>query len=107
MQISEWEAYDRIDPIGTWRDDFRIAYLMTIVTNLAISINGKKGTKFKEISDFIPVWDQEETSGLPQQQSMEEMKKVLHSIAKRQGTKKKIKKRVTKPPIQKDKENDK
>jgi len=82
-QLIEWEAYDRLDPIGTWRDDFRIAALDTIVTNLAIDIHGKKGSKHKEISDFMPDWSGE--GKVKKMQSVEEMKEFLLGFAKKQN----------------------
>jgi hypothetical protein len=56
-QFSEWEAYDRLDPIGKWREDFRLAYLCSMVTNLVISVHGKKGTKMTSPIDFMLDWD--------------------------------------------------
>ena len=88
-------AYDIIDPVGSWRDDFRTAYLMTIITNLVISTNAKRGTPFKTISDFLIEWDSVEKE--PEQQSLEVMKETLMAIAKRAG----IKKKVIKPTAQK------
>lgn len=77
-QLAEWYAFDRLDPIGKARDDFRISYLATIVTNLAIAINGKKGTKPKEVKDFILDWDSGKEKGT---QSPEEMKRIFMDIA--------------------------
>jgi hypothetical protein len=96
VQLSEWEAYDRLDPIGTWREDFRMAYVSSLITNLAISIHGKKGTKPMNIMDFMPKWDsQEPENTVVKQQSVEEMKKALLQIAQAQN--KKVA-RVNKPP---------
>jgi hypothetical protein len=82
--LSEWEAYDRIDPIGTWREDFRMAYLSSLVTNLVISVHGKKGAKTTSPMDFMPDWG-EEKSKEPKKQSVEEMKEILLGIAKMQN----------------------
>ena len=32
-EISEWQAYDRIEPFGSWRDDLRIGTLTAVVAN--------------------------------------------------------------------------
>jgi hypothetical protein len=82
--LSEWEAYDRIDPIGTWREDFRMAYLSSLVTNLVISVHGKKGAKTTSPMDFMPDWG-DEKSKEPKKQSVEEMKEILLGIAKMQN----------------------
>lgn len=71
-QVSEWEAYDRLDPIGEWREDFRMASLQTTIFNLALQIHGKKGAKLAEVKDFLPEWDSE--GKVPKVQTMEEMK---------------------------------
>lgn len=55
-QMDEWEAFNRIQPIGGQRLDFYFAYLMTSIHNLAISIHAKKGTKHFELEDFLPNW---------------------------------------------------
>lgn len=95
-QISEWEAYDRIDPVGEWREDFRMAFLSSLITNLAISIHGKKGTKQTTLMDFMPKWDVDEPKkGLPMSQSIEDMKKVMYDIANASKKKKRV---ADKPP---------
>ena len=81
--MSEWEAYDRIDPIGTWREDFRMAFLSSLITNLTISVHGKKGTKMTNVMDFLPIWDiQADKPKEVKIQSIEEMKKVFQEIAR-------------------------
>jgi len=94
-QFSEWEAYDRLDPIGTWREDFRLAYLSSLVTNLTISVHGKKGAKHTTPMDFMLDWTG--TTKEPKKQSVEEMKEILMAFAKRQN-KSVAKKRVS-PPV--------
>jgi len=79
-QLSEWEAMDRIDPIGSWRDDFRMSYIASLITNLFIRTHGRRGAKLTEVKDFILDWDK----GFGRKaQSMEEMKQVLLSLANR------------------------
>lgn len=81
FQISEWEAFDRLDPIGSWREDFRMAFTAATATNLAIAVNGKKGAKRFAPIDFMPKWDSEGVAEI-KQQTTEEMKDILISIAK-------------------------
>lgn len=76
--MAEWQAFNNLEPIGEQRDDFRISYLATIITNLAISIHGKKGSKPKEIKDFLLDWDSSKPKGT---QSPEDMKRVFMDIA--------------------------
>jgi len=85
-QLSEWEAYDRLDPIGSWREDYRLAYLSALVTNIAISMNVKKGTtpELKSPIDFMlnfDVTNKEEVKEVTQQ-SVEEMKNAVLGINK-------------------------
>jgi hypothetical protein len=95
-QLSEWEAYDRIDPIGTWREDFRLAYLSSLITNLTISVHGKKGAQHTSPMDFMLDWTGEKKIG--KKQSVEEMKAVLMSLANTQNQK--VEKK-NKPPVKK------
>ena len=92
-QLSEWEAMDRLDPIGSWRDDYRMSYLAALITNLAIRINGKKGAKLSEVKDFMLDWGKE--PGEIMKQSTDEMKNLLLSFAKSQN--KRIKPKKEKP----------
>ena len=100
-QLSEWEAYDRLDPIGKWRDDFRGAKLEALIINIVQALFPKKGTKAKTFNpiDFMPNWSGEEKK--PEKQSIEEMKKVLLELAASQN--KKVRNKKT-PPITKNKE---
>lgn len=87
--MSEWEAYDRLEPIGKERDEAVAALNLSILINYLQSIFLKKGTyKWVQPEDFTPEWGKEppeETE--PKQQSVEEMKSVLFSIARRFGKK--------------------
>jgi hypothetical protein len=102
MQLSEWEAYDRIDPIGTWREDFRMAYLCSLVTNLVISVHGKKGAKTTNVIDFMPEWGKhEEDKVIESGKSLaEQIKEVFGSIAKKNKQKEELSKR---PPVKREK----
>ncbi len=84
-QLSEWEAYDRLDPIGAWRDDFRMSYIASLLTNLVIRVHGKKGAKLTDVKDFLLDWsgDMKHT----QQQTPQEMREFLLQFAKTQNKK--------------------
>ena len=81
FQISEWEAFDRVDPIGSWREDFRMAFTAAVLTNLTIAVNGKKGAKLSSPIDFMPKWDSDGVKEI-KRQTPEEMKEILTAIAK-------------------------
>lgn len=60
-----------------------MAYLSSLITNLAISIHGKKGSKPTNVIDFMPKWDaDEQKEQLLKKQSIEEMKEAMQNIAK-------------------------
>ena len=86
-QISEWEAYDKIDPIGTWRDDFRIAKLEALIQNIVNALYARKGEKPKLVSpiDEMPDWTGDRK--VEKNQSVEEMKQILLGIASAQNKK--------------------
>ena len=79
-QLNEWEAADRLDPVGEWRADFRMAELASVITNIAIKWGaGKKKVKLAELMDFMPQWDVKAGKD-PKRQSMEEMRQALYNI---------------------------
>ena len=78
-QLTEWEVFLSIDPEREWRQDFRLAYIASHITNLVIRSLGPKGAALTQVKDFLIDWAKEETLEV---QSPEEMKKVLLSIAK-------------------------
>lgn len=49
-QFSEWLAYAEIDPIGSWREDFRAAQVAATVINM----NRSSKTKAVKITDLMP-----------------------------------------------------
>ena len=57
-ELSEWQAYERIDPGGEWRADLRMA---RICLTIAHSVGGKKedGSDFT-LDDFLFRFDREE-----------------------------------------------
>ena len=58
-QLSEWEAYDRLDPIGEWRADFHMAKMVSVITNLFLQIYGEKGKELTSANDFMPKWHED------------------------------------------------
>jgi len=103
-QLSEWEAYDRLDPVGQWREDLRWAALESLLANISRAVYGKKGTKMTTFEDFLPTWDKEKFYK-PPVQSLETMKEIMVSITKDQNKKvereEKLKRQT--PPVKKDK----
>lgn len=100
-QLSEWEAYDRLDPIASWRDDFRTAQLMALIVNLVTRIfhDKKKGPLPKETVplDFMPDWSGQRAE-VPKTQSVEEMKSILLNIASTHNKRIKVKGQKRPPP---------
>jgi hypothetical protein len=102
VQISEWEAYDKIDPIGTWRDDFRMANLMSHITNIVNALYATKGNQATMVNpmDFMPDWAGDRPK--VKKQSVEEMKEIFLAIAKDQNARvkkeKEIAKTLNRPP---------
>lgn len=85
-QLSEWQAYDRLEPIGEERGDFRMAFLSSLMTNITRKIYGTKGCKMTVPSDFMPEWDKDPNEELiPEQQSTDQMKEVMFGIVGRQN----------------------
>lgn len=76
--MAEWEAYDKIEPIGDWKNDIRMAVIAATITNLFISVYGKKGSKPVTVDQFIPNWSGEVKL---KHQDPEDMKKVLLALA--------------------------
>lgn len=70
-EFRNWQAFDRISPIGTERLDNLFALVATVIAQ----VNAKKGKTFK-IEDFIPEWNASGT------QSGEDMEKLLMGHAK-------------------------
>ena len=63
--------------------------LCSLVINIARSAWGKKGAKMSTPMDFLPKWGQKYSEEKEaKQQSVEEMKKIIMSIAKSGGKKK-------------------
>lgn len=81
-QLSEWEAYDRIDPVGTWRGDFQTAQILTLLTNMYNALHTKE-TKKVDVMEFMPNWTGEREE--EKQQSLSEaIIQAFGGIARRQ-----------------------
>lgn len=104
-QISEWEAYDRIDPIGKWRDDFGVAKLESLIVNIVQQLYAKKGHTPVVTTpiEFMPDWSGDRKETEVKKQSVEEMKSTLMGLAKAQNKKVEREKRNSKPPVKKTK----
>lgn len=89
--MSEWEVYDRIEPIGQW---YLMSYMASIITNLTISVYGKSGAKFTAPMDFLPPMMREDFEE-KKEQTIDDMKNILTSIAKMQNKGQKKLKRQT------------
>jgi len=55
-----------------------MSYLASTITNLAISIHGKKGAKMTSVKDFILNWDESKPKGT---QSPEDMLNIFKAMA--------------------------
>jgi predicted Zn-dependent protease with MMP-like domain len=96
MQLSEWEAYDRIDPIGTWRADFRGAKLESLILNIVNQLYAEKGKKpvVTTALDFMPDWIGDKVDD-KKVSTPEDILALFRGIA---STQKKKKEPNTKPP---------
>lgn len=54
--MDEWEAFNRIQPIGARRMDVYFSQLMTAIYNIAIGFSGSKTAKQFKPEDFLPNW---------------------------------------------------
>lgn len=82
-QVAQWQAYDQLEPIGGYREDFRIGMVCSIIVNLAQAIYGKKGKKQTSSPESFFPWWKDEVKSKPIQ-SLDEMKTILLSMAKSQ-----------------------
>ena len=71
-EFRNWQAYDRISPIGMERLDVLTAMLRATIAQ----VNGKKGKQYK-VSKFMPQWKRKSRT-----QSPAEMEMILTKVAK-------------------------
>jgi hypothetical protein len=99
-QLSEWEAYDKLDPVGTWRSDFQMAQLISLIHNIFNSLYCKKGhhPTITNALDFMPDWDGEGKKPIVKKTSPEEIKQIFTDMAKEFDREEKRKKRINIKP---------
>jgi hypothetical protein len=86
-QLAEWEAYDELDPIGEWRDDFRIASLSSLISNIVLALyqdpEEKKQGKVPEYTEpleFMPEFDPVKISEAKEKPAKKEKKHTPEQI---------------------------
>ena len=98
-QITEWEAFNRIQPIGSRRMDFYFAQIMTSLHNIAIGFSGSKNIKQFTLEDFVPNWTGIEEEEQVVVMSAEKMKQFFVEFAEIHNKQvSKNKSRDSKPP---------
>jgi hypothetical protein len=85
-QLSEWEAVDMIDPIGTWREDLRTAKLESLITNIVNQLYCKQGHQPTLTSplDFLIDWSGDK-QGEVKKQSAQEILSFMTGFAQAQN----------------------
>lgn len=73
--------------MGRFRDDIYFAFTASIITNLAIAIHGKKGTKLSAPIDFMLDWSGEGKATYKRPQTADEMLEIFKGIAATQNKK--------------------
>lgn len=74
-------AYDQIEPIGEHRQDYRIATLCSVITNLFLAET--KNPKYTSTEDYLFHWDVKGYKLKPKKkQTMKDMKNIMLAIAK-------------------------
>ena len=86
-QLNEWVAYNTIDPIGAWRNDFQFSCLFSLISNIAIKLSGGEDSKLTKPKDFQFIYDEVEQEKQLTIQSVEEIKRVMQSIQRAQNRK--------------------
>lgn len=75
-QLSEWEAYNSIDPVGEWRRDYMIASMMALIAN--INRDTKKKPEAYTHLDFMPEWSKPKIEEKPQ--TVVDQKRILFEL---------------------------
>lgn len=73
-QISEWYAYDILEPID---DRLGWALLASVITNIAISLFSQGQVRYTSIQDFLISKEKKE-----KEQTVEEQKQILMNLVK-------------------------
>lgn len=79
--LAEVKAYDQIEPIGGYREDYRLAQVCLMLHTLIQSNRGDGKWTKASIYDFMP-WGPEggRRTAADKPQSVDEMKAILSSI---------------------------
>ncbi len=72
--------YLSIDPPDGQKQDFRMAYMASLITNLVIRSLGKPGAKLTSAKDFFIEWDYEKAEQ-SKKQTPQQMKEILLALA--------------------------
>ncbi len=85
-QLSEWQVYNRLDPIGEWRNDFRFADLEALIINTVRMLYAEKGKIIELVkpTDLMLEWGKEKKAE-PKRQNLDAMKEMFKRIAKISG----------------------
>ena len=102
-QLSEWEAYDVLDPVGKWRDDYHAAFIISEISNIVKDLYGKEESERFTPLDFMPKWNKEDAKKKGKKESkkqgVSEMRQIMLGIADAQN--KSLRKVRTTPPHKK------
>jgi hypothetical protein len=81
-QIAGWEAFNVLEPVGSYKQDFLFAQLCDLINVLAHAYGGQKAES--KLLDFMPWWLKQyfKESGQDKKQSLEDMKARLMIWAK-------------------------
>jgi len=85
--MAGWEAYDRLEPFGEQRADFRIGQLCSVVTNLFRTLWGEEGCEMSSVLDFMPEWGKDTSQKAKKQdqkQATKGIKQMFQLLAHRQ-----------------------
>jgi len=96
-QISEWEAFNNIEPIGDFRYDYHAAAIQSTIVNIGNCVvprkRGSPAPKMTAPTDYMPEWYQDEDNRKdiePKKQSISQMKEILLGwVGNKKGRKKK------------------
>lgn len=79
-QQAEWEAYDRLEPIGGYREDYRFAQVCLMLHKLMQMQRGDGKHTRADIHDFM-LWGPERHVSITKRKSPEELKQMMMAVA--------------------------
>lgn len=81
QQALEWQIYDKLDPVGDWREDFRMGKQASVITNLFRAVYGDKDAKVEMTApkDFMPDWGRQRVKKM-KKQTVAEQKSILMNM---------------------------